>query len=64
MSTENKKKILKILKGAAIASGGVFMTYILQEISHADFDQYTAIVAALSSILINAVKQITQSTHE
>ena len=49
--------VKKILRGAFIAGGGVFAVYILQAISTLNFGDYTAVVAALCSVLINAIRE-------
>ncbi len=59
-----KKKLYKIVKGGAIAGGGVFATFILQELSQLDFGSYSAIVAAFLAVVINAVKQILRTNVE
>ena len=64
MTPELKTKIQKTLKGAAIASGGVFLTFILQAISTWDFGTYSAIIAGISSVLINGIKEFSRNYHE
>jgi len=50
----NKKDGLKIAKGAGIALGGALLTYVAQIVPEVEFGSYTALVVALSSVLINA----------
>ena len=57
MDKATRIKLVKTIKGAAIAAGGVFFTYLLQAVSQMDFGPYTAVAVGLSSILINAVKE-------
>ena len=58
MTEEIKIKLIKTLKGAAIAGGGVAVTYFLQALTQIDFGSYTPIVVGISSVLINALKEI------
>lgn len=57
---ENKRFTLsqedtsKILVGACIAMAGALLTYILEVVGQIDFGEYTPIVVALVSILVNA----------
>jgi len=50
----NKKDGLKIAKGAGIALGGALLAYLAEIIPDVDFGQWTPMVVAMSSILINA----------
>jgi Mg2+/citrate symporter len=52
--TLNKEDGLKILKGAGIAAGGAVATYLLQILPNVDLGEYTAVIVAIASILINA----------
>ena len=56
MNTDTKQKLLKALKGAAIAGGGVALTYFLEAISSLDFGAYTAMVVGVASVAINALR--------
>ena len=47
----------KILIGACIAMGGAFCTYLLQLLPNIDFGQFTPMVVAILSILINTVRK-------
>ena len=49
--------IKKICKGAFIAGGGATVVYLLQAISTMNFGQWTAIITAIASILLNAIYQ-------
>ncbi|MEW6126721.1 MAG: hypothetical protein AB1757_06760 [Acidobacteriota bacterium] len=53
--TLNKQDAKKILKGAAIAAGGAIATYLLQELPNVNFGQYTPLIVALASVLLNAL---------
>lgn len=54
----NKTQLKKIGKGAGIAAGGAALTYLLGELPNTDFGQYTAIVTAGLSILINTILKL------
>lgn len=58
-----KEDMLKVGKGALIATSGALLTYALQVIPTVDFGQYTPIVVALASILINAGLKYFQSNE-
>ena len=45
---------IKIWKGALIAVGGALLTYIAQTAGNLNFGEFTPIVVALMSILVNA----------
>ena len=53
----DSKTIQKIAKGALIAGGGAAALYVLQAISGMDFGNATAVITAICSILINAIKE-------
>ncbi len=57
MEENTKTKIGKVIRGALIAGGGVALTYFLQAISTMDFGTYSAIVAGVCAIIINAIKE-------
>ena len=61
MSPEQKIKLQKTLKGAAIAGGGVFVTYLLQAIGQMDFGAYSPMIAGIASVVINAVRELLKS---
>lgn len=50
----NKEELLKIAKGAGIATGGALLTYLAQLIPNVDFGANSVLIAAILSILINA----------
>lgn len=53
-----KEDIKSILKGALIAGGGAFLTYIISSIMKTDFGpQWTPIIVALCSITLNALRK-------
>jgi hypothetical protein len=53
----NIEDIKKILIGACIAMGGAFCTYLLQLLPNVDFGQFTPMVVAILSILVNALRK-------
>lgn len=53
----DKATLIKIAKGAGIAVGGAFLTYLAENLTELNFGDYTIIVVALASILINAGKE-------
>ena len=55
MTQETKTKLQKTVKGALIAGGGVALTYFLQIVGSMDFGVYSAVVAGISAVLINAI---------
>lgn len=57
-------KLRKIAKGAAIASGGALLTYLLGELPNIDFGQYTPVAVAVFSTLINAALKALQTQDE
>lgn len=50
----NKEDSIKILTGSGIAMGGALLTYILEILPSIDFGEFTPVVVAVFSILINA----------
>lgn len=53
-----------ILKGAGIAAGGAGLTYLAQNLSSLNFGEYTPLIVAVLSILINsALKYIGVSKY-
>jgi hypothetical protein len=53
----NSEDVISILKGAAIAGGGAFATYLLEALMKLDFGEYTPLIVAMISVLINAVRK-------
>jgi len=49
--------LVKVLKGAGIAGGGVAVIYILEALATIDFGQWTALAVGVCAILINMVKE-------
>lgn len=47
----------KIMKGAAIAIGGAFLTYLAEHLTEFDFGQLTPLIVAVASILINSIRE-------
>ncbi len=50
----NKEDLKKIAKGAGIACAGALLTYIGQNLTNMNFGEYTPVIVALASILVNA----------
>ena len=63
MSKEFKIALLKTIKGAGIAGGGVAATYLLQALGQMDFGAASALIAGIAAILINAVREFLKK-HE
>lgn len=61
MKDETKNKLIKTAKGAAIAGGGVALTYFLQVVGSMDFGMYSALVAGVAAVLINFIRIATQT---
>lgn len=53
----DKKTLKKIGKGALIAGGGAAIVAILQYVQGVDFGANSAIVGAVCSVLINALRE-------
>ena len=59
-----REDIVSILIGASIAGGGAFATYLLEGLAQLDFGEWTPMVVALLSVLINAVRKwIAESSY-
>ena len=54
----DKEKLIKIGKGALIAGAGAVLTYLVEAIPQVDFGQYTPVVVAVFSVLVNAVRKV------
>ena len=54
----DKTSLIKIIKGALIAGGGVAAIYLLESVANLNLGQYTAIATGLAAVLINAIKEI------
>lgn len=50
----NKEDLKKIGKGTVIAGSGAVLTYLLSQLPKVDFGQYTPLITATLSILINS----------
>ena len=55
--TFTKENLIKIGRGALIACGGALLTYVASYISSTDFGQWTPIVVAVGSMIINAGRE-------
>jgi len=53
----DQQTVVKILKGAAIAGGAVFIIYLLEALTSLQFGNYTALVVGVLSVIINAIKE-------
>jgi hypothetical protein len=53
----NTKDMKSVATGAYIAVGGALVTYIAEAIMTIDFGEYTPIVVAISSVVINAARK-------
>ena len=53
-----KENLMKIARGAIIATSGALLTYIAAYISDTDFGIYTPAVVAIGGILINAGREL------
>lgn len=58
------EKLIKIAKGAAIAAGGAALTYLTQVATGADFGEWTPIVVAGISVLINVARKLLEHAKE
>lgn len=53
----NKEDGKKILKGFAIAVGGACLTYLASVVPNVDFGEWTPVVVALFSCLVNIAQR-------
>lgn len=53
----NRADLVKIGTGALIAAGGAALTYIAEALPGVDFGEWTPMVVAISSVLINAARK-------
>jgi len=60
----NRIDLEKIGTGLLIALGGAFLTYVSKTLVSVDFGDYTPIVVALNSVLINAGRKFLASHRE
>lgn len=49
--------VKKILIGAGVAALGAFFTYLAQYLSNQDFGEFTPLVVALCSVIVNALRK-------
>jgi len=56
----NKEDIIKILKGAGIASAGALLTYVTDIIPLINWGEFKPIIVVISSIGINALWKLLQ----
>lgn len=57
----NKEDLKKILYGFLIALGGAGATYVTDFITNTDFGEYSVLVAAIWSLIINLVRKFVSS---
>ena len=57
----NKEDGKKILVGAGIATGGALLTYLATLIPNINFGEFTPVVVAIFSILINAGRKFLEN---
>ena len=55
--TLNKEDLTRIAIGAGVATGGALLTYLAELVPQFDFGDYTPIVVAGFSILVNVVRK-------
>lgn len=48
---------LKVVKGAAIAGGGVALTYLANHLGQLDLGEHAAVVAGILMVVINAARK-------
>lgn len=53
----NKEDLVKIGKGAGIALAGCLLTYLTEIIGDVDFGEFTSMVTALWSVVVNFVSK-------
>ena len=58
-----KQDLVKIIKGALIAGTGALCTFILQNVGQIDFGQWTPVVVASISILMNTILKFVEKTR-
>ena len=58
MNKELKEKLISIGKGALIAGTGAILTYLAENLSQVDFGDYTPVVVALLSVLVNTGRKL------
>ena len=58
MSPSSKQAMLKVLKGAGIAAVGAGLTYLLEAGASLDFGEFTPLVVAGLSVLVNVVRKL------
>lgn len=59
----SKKDAIKIGHGALIAMGGVLLTYLAEVIPNVDFGDWTPVVVALCSVLVNVGRKFLTVTN-
>jgi len=53
----DKVSLIKTLKGAGIAGGGVFVLYVMTWLSGGDYGVYTPLLTGLFAVIINFLHQ-------
>ena len=59
----SKNDLVKVGKGALIAGAGAILTYLTTAITSLDFGEYTPVVVAGFSILINFLRKLIPKTE-
>jgi len=57
-----KQDLKKLAIGAGVALLGALATYLQDSIPNLDFGQYTPVVVAINSILVNAIRKFIVSS--
>lgn len=54
----SKEAAVKVAKGAGIAAAGAALTYLVQAVPGLELGDWTPIVVAVLSVLVNAVRKL------
>lgn len=54
----SKEAAVKVVKGAGIAAAGAALTYLVQAVPGLELGDWTPIVVAVLSVLVNAVRKL------
>ena len=55
-----KESLIKIAKGAGLAGGGAILTYLIEIIPSVNLGDWTPIVVAVLSVLLNVLRKATK----
>lgn len=64
LSTNAKKRLLKVLKGTLISSGAAAVTYLIASLNFIDVDVYTPLIVAGAGAVLNAVLEFFKHQKE